>query len=71
MGHIDEELRSSSVCLACIGHGQGARRVRVLGDVLILDVATTGACLSRPCLQVLEAAIWRSSCSSPGGFRIL
>merc|ERR1712046_123738 len=68
---IDEELGATGVRPTSVGHGQGPYSVAVLGDVLVLDVATVGACLSSTRLQVFERAIGRAACARSTTFGIL
>mmetsp|Transcript_25554 Transcript_25554/g.65153 ORF Transcript_25554/g.65153 Transcript_25554/m.65153 type:complete len:241 (-) Transcript_25554:18-740(-) len=59
--HVHEELGAPGVRRATICHGQGAGRVRVPGDALVLDVAAAEARLHRARLEVFELAIRRAA----------
>ena len=69
--NIDEELRTTRVRPARVGHGQGARFIGIPGDVLILDVPTAEAPLRRASLHILEGPIWRAAGPRPGAVRVL
>merc|ERR1719336_392258 len=65
VGDIHEELRSTRVFLASVGHGQSSRRIAVPGDVFVLDVATIEALFRGTSLQVLEGTIFGPASARP------
>ena len=68
---VDEELAAAAVGLARVGHRQGAGRVGVAADVLVLNVAAVGARLRAARRQVLEGPILGAARARAPAFRVL
>mmetsp|Transcript_18571 Transcript_18571/g.42095 ORF Transcript_18571/g.42095 Transcript_18571/m.42095 type:complete len:216 (+) Transcript_18571:107-754(+) len=71
VGHVHEELGATGVGLAAVRHGERARLVAVLGDVLVRDVAAVEALLVLARLQVLEGPVLRSTGARTVALRVL